>query len=172
MTTMGSEISRCRTLIADAVAGLDDERAAVRVEGRWSIAEIVEHLDRTYSGTTKGLERCLDAGATRVTGQSLRTRARRFVVVTVGYFPTGVDAPRHVLPSGAVTLSEVVERAGAHLQEMEGMLARAAERFGNGLVMDHPILGPFTAAHWARFHAVHTRHHCRQIVERRGRLHA
>jgi len=163
---MHHDLARCRTLIADATAGLDDARASVRVDGRWSVAEIVEHLDRTYTGTTKGLERCLEAGVPRATAQSLKGQMRRFVVVTLGWFPTGVEAPRHVQPTGELSLSTLLERASAHLAEMDAALLRATERFGTGPVMDHPILGPFTPAQWARFHLVHTRHHCRQIRQR------
>jgi hypothetical protein len=164
---MNPDLARCRALIESATAGLDDTAAATRVDGRWSIAEIVEHLDRTYTGTSKGLERCLDAGTPRVTAETLTTRARRLWVVTFGRFPTGIAAPRHVIPSGEIVLSAVVARAAADLSAMDLALARAAERFGMGLVMDHPILGPFTVRHWARFHLVHTRHHCRQIAARR-----
>ena len=58
-------------------------------------------------------------------------------------------------------------RVAADLTDMDLALARAADRFGPGPVMDHPILGAFTVRHWARFHYVHTRHHCRQITARR-----
>jgi hypothetical protein len=161
------DIARCQTLIGSATAGLDDKRGATRVGGRWSIAEIIEHLDRTFTGTSKGLERCLQAGAPRVTADTFSIRIRRWWVVTLGRFPTGIPAPRHVLPSGELLLSDVIARSSAHLAEMDAALARAVERFGADAVMDHPILGPFTAAQWARFHYVHTRHHCRQIAARR-----
>jgi hypothetical protein len=164
---MHPNLAHCRTLLETATAGLDDARASVRLDGRWSVAEIVEHLDRTYTGTTKGLERCLESGAPRVSAQTLRSRMRRFAVVTLGFFPTGIQAPRQVVPSGDVALSALLARVRTHLGEMDAALARAAGRFGDGPVMDHPILGPFTAAHWARFHRVHTRHHCRQIMDRR-----
>jgi len=167
---MHPDLVRCQTLIESAAAGLDDGQAALRVDGRWSVAEIVEHLDRTYTGTVKGLERCLEAGAPRVTSSTLKGRAQRFWVVTLGRFPTGIPAPRHVIPSGEMRLSEIVARTSTHLAAMDDALARAGARFGQRSVMDHPILGPFTVSHWARFHFVHTRHHCRQIAERRGRL--
>ena len=169
---MHADIESCRALIDVATAGLDDRQAAIRVDGRWSVAEIIEHLDRTYTGTVKGMERCLDAGAPRVSAQSTRNRLRRFVVVTLGLFPTGIPAPRHVLPSGEVSLSELVARIGDPLAEMDAVLGRARDRFGDGQVLDHPVLGPFTTADWARFHRVHTRHHCRQIEERRRRVEA
>ena len=90
--------------------------------------------------------------------------------VRLGWFPTGIEAPRHVVPTGAVALSEVIVRSGAHLREVDDAIARIVERFGRGPVLDHPILGPFTAADWVRFHHVHTRHHCRQITDRRTKL--
>jgi hypothetical protein len=164
---MQSYLARCQTLIESATAGLEDASAASRVDGRWSIAEIVEHLDRTYTGTSKGLMRCLESGTPRVTVGTLGTRARRFWVVTLGRFPTGIPAPRHVVPSGELLLSALVTRTAAHLADMDVALAQAAGRFGAGPVMDHPILGPFTVRHWARFHYVHTRHHCHQIAARR-----
>lgn len=167
---MHRDIEACRSVIEAATIGLDDERAAIRVDGRWSIAEIIEHLDRTYTGTVKGLERCLDAGAPRVSTPTPRSRLRRFIVVTLGWFPTGIQAPRHVLPGGEVALSAMADRIRLHLAEMDAALIRATERFGSGAVLDHPILGPFTTEDWARFHRVHTRHHCRQIAERRRRV--
>ena len=166
---MHGDVEACRSLIDSAIAGLDDEQGAIRFAGRWSIAQIVEHLDRTYTGTSKGLLRCLDAGSTRTTAPTLRGRLRRFVVVTLGWFPSGIEAPRHVVPSGELPLSAVAARARQHLAEMDEVLARAAERFGRGAVLDHPILGPFSIADWARFHRVHTRHHCAQIRDRRGK---
>lgn len=167
---MHPSLARCLAMIDAATSGLDDGRAAVRVNGQWSIAEIVEHLDRTYTGTTRGFERCLEAGAPRVTAATPKTRVRKLVVVTLGFFPTGIEAPRHVVPSGELTLSALVERVGAHLDALDKAAARAAERWGAAPVLDHPLLGPFTVADWMRFHQVHTRHHQKQMADRRGRL--
>ena len=167
---MNADLASCRTLIDTATAGLDDQRAAIRLDGRWSVAEIVEHLDRTYTGTTKGLGRCLDAGSTRTTAPHFRGRLRRFLVVTLGWFPDGIQAPRHVQPSGEVSLSAVMSRVSQHLSELDAIFVRATAHFGDEAILDHPLLGPFTIADWARFHRVHTRHHCKQIRERRGRV--
>lgn len=164
---MNRDVAACRSLLDTATAGLDDAQGAIRVDGRWSIAEIVEHLDRTYTGTSKGLRRCLEAGSTRTTAPTVRGRLRRFLIVTVGWFPSGIEAPRHVVPSGTLPLSAVMASTRQHLVEMDEVLARAREQFGRQAVLDHPILGPFTIADWARFHRVHTGHHCVQIRERK-----
>lgn len=151
-----------------AASGLDDEAGAVRVNGRWSIAEIVEHLDRTYTGTTKGFQRCLDLGTPRASAATLVSRTRKLVVVTLGFFPTGVEAPRHVLPSGQVALSAVMAGVRENLAVLDRTAGAVEARWGRQPVLDHPILGPFSIADWMRFHEVHTRHHRQQILARRG----
>ncbi|MGZ7099671.1 MAG: DUF1569 domain-containing protein [Candidatus Angelobacter sp.] len=35
--------------------------------------------------------------------------------------------------------------------------------------MDHPVLGPLTAAEWRKFHLVHGLHHVKQIRSLRER---
>ena len=63
-------------------------------------------------------------------------------------------------------------RVRTHLESLDRTAAAAQGRFGRGRVMDHPILGPFTVDQWLKFHRIHTRHHQKQIVERRKRLEA
>lgn len=167
---MHPELQRCLTLLDEATAGLDEASAGTRVDGRWSVAEIVEHLDRTYTGTTKGFERCLEAGAPRSSAPTMKSRLRVFAVVTMGYFPSGIEAPSHVVPTGRVSLPEAMQKVRAHLQMLDAAAAATEARLGRGRVMDHPILGPFTVAQWMRFHRIHTHHHQRQILERRRRL--
>jgi len=169
---MHIELQRCLTLLDEATAGLDEAGAATRVDGRWSVAEIVEHLDRTYTGTEKGFERCLEAGVPRASAPTLKSRLRVFLVVTLGYFPTGVEAPAHVVPTGRVSLPDLLTTVRTHLESLDGAAAAAEARFGTGPVMDHPILGPFTVDQWLRFHRIHTTHHQKQIVARRQRLEA
>jgi hypothetical protein len=46
---------------------------------------------------------------------------------------------------------------------MDAIVAQCEARFGCGKVLDHPILGPLTAAQWRKFHLIHGRHHVKQI---------
>ncbi|MEZ5285318.1 MAG: DUF1569 domain-containing protein [Vicinamibacterales bacterium] len=84
-----------------------------------------------------------------------------------GSVSSGIEAPRHVTPTGQPRLSALLERVSGSLAAFDDAARRAEARWGRALVLDHPILGPFTADDWRRFHRVHTRHHQRQIVERR-----
>lgn len=165
---MHSHLTDTRRLLDDAIHGIDAGVASQRpVPDRWSIAEIVEHLALAYEGTTKSVQRCMDRGTPAATSPGWRQRFFKWVIVDVGYFPTGAEAPKHVRPQG-VGLAAAVERAHEGLATMDQALAAAADRFGDRVALvDHPILGAFSIEDWRRFHRVHTRHHARQIHARR-----
>ncbi len=98
---MHPHLERSIAIIDAATADLPSEAAVRRpADGRWSIVEIVEHLQRAYSGTAKGLERCLERDAPSATQTSVgNTIATFVVVVTLGFFPHGRQAPKQVQPS-------------------------------------------------------------------------
>jgi hypothetical protein len=167
---MSPYLERCLSIIEQCTAGIDPERARVRVEGRWSVSEIVEHLDRTYSGTAKGFEICLEEGKPRAKNFSIASKLKTFVVLTLGRFPEGVQAPKHVIPGGAIDLPTAVTNARRDLERLDRASRDARSRFGGGKVLDHPILGAFSVEQWLRFHVRHTLHHEKQIRERAARV--
>lgn len=134
--------------------------------GKWTCAEIVEHLGRAFSGTAAGAQRALDAGHPLAGRPSLGRRAAVFVVVELGYLPSGRRSPKVAEPIGADPAT-VLEGTLAHLRAMDDRLSRAEHRFGASVhVLDHPVLGPLSVRQWRRFHWIHTRHHLKQIAER------
>jgi len=165
---MRPEVQAIRTMIDQAVVGVDTGVADWRqAPGRWSIGDIVEHLARTYMGTARGLGLCLAEGRSRATPLSWYARGRKYIVITMGHFPRGVESPAPMIPKDwgfAVAL----ERAHGGLDAFDTAVSAAIDRFGaTALILDHPVLGAFSAQDWCRFHWVHTRHHMRQIAERR-----
>lgn len=168
---MHAHLVAARRLLDDALEGIDPAGAARRpAEGKWCLAEVVEHLALAYEGTVKGMRRVLAAGAPMSTPPSPRQRLFKFIIVRVGYFPTGREAPRQVVPRG-VALEEAVGRAHAALDALDAALNDAAARFGaRRMLMNHPILGAFSVQDWRRFHRVHTSHHARQLRRLRPSL--
>ena len=55
-------LERLHEAIASATRGMTTEDLRRHPEGKWSAAEVLEHLYLTYTGTVKGFERCLQAG--------------------------------------------------------------------------------------------------------------
>lgn len=149
--------------IASATTDMSSQQLIAHAQGKWCAAEVLEHLYLTYHGTVKGCERCLEQGKSLARTPSLTERARAAVVVSFGYMPTGRKAPERSVPRG-MPAEEVVRAVGSEIIAMDDLLAKCEARFGrNTRILDHPILGPLTAAQWRKFHWVHGRHHVKQL---------
>jgi hypothetical protein len=131
--------------------------------GKWSCAEIVEHLMLTYSGTTKGLSNAMKSGRPLGSRPTLLDRVRTFAVAKVGYFPSGRTSPKLAAPNGGLELS-AMRRFYDTLVAMDATLTDAERRFGNDVkLLDHPSVGPLNAQEWRQFHRIHSKHHFKQM---------
>ena len=80
--------------------GMSSEQLSWHLPGKWSAAEVLEHLYLTYVGTTRGLEKVIARGTPLATRPSLAQRVLTLVVVELGYMPAGREAPAMVQPRG------------------------------------------------------------------------
>jgi hypothetical protein len=162
---MNSSCWRIHEVIHNAAAGMTPEQLEWHPEGKWSAAEILEHLSLTYSGSKIGLDRCAEAGKPSARGATLKDRLSAFVVVKLGYLPSGRQAPKGTVPKGAAS-SNIFEHFDYQLAAMDEAITRCEERFGGGVkLINHPIIGPLTASEWRKFHLVHAQHHAKQIAQ-------
>ncbi len=150
--------------LAEAAAGKMSPMQLGRrpAEGKWSASQILEHLSRAFSSTTRLLEKHLAAGEPAHRRASLGQRCRTLLVIELGYFPTGRPAPEFTLPQG-IAPEEALPRFRQTLVAMDDAITRCQRQFGATKIASHQIFGPLTARQWRRFHWVHTRHHARQI---------
>ena len=151
----------------DATRGAGDDARVRRDPAKWCVVEIVEHLTRAYSGTAKGFERCVEKGAPLVTPPSIKQRVQQFALINLGYFPEGRQAPKHIVPTGELDLNAVLDAVRRDLARLDQAAITTKQALGSGKMLDHPILGALTIDQWLRFHVIHTRHHARQIRQRR-----
>jgi hypothetical protein len=163
---MDSYLERLQRELENAIAGTAPAQMAKGPAGKWTPAEVLEHLFLTFRGTNKGLAKCLEKGSPLATGGTLRDRFRSFVVIDIGYFPSGRKAPERATPRG-MPAEEVHRTLFAEILQMDAGLAECERKFGpRAKIMDHPVLGPLNVRQWRKFHWVHGRHHARQIRER------
>jgi hypothetical protein len=156
-------LHRLQEEISAAVAGLSAEQLKRHPPGKWCAGEVLEHLYLTFTGTVKGFERVAQAGKPLATSQTWAQRGRTLVVVAFGYLPSGRQAPALARPRG-LPPEKVLAEIGLKISEMDDNIARCEEKFGSRRkLLDHPILGPLTAAQWRKFHLVHGLHHVKQI---------
>jgi uncharacterized protein DUF1569 len=157
-------LQRVQDAIADATRGMNAKELARHTEGKWSTAEILEHLDRTYTGTALHLQKCLDAGAPTASRAKLAQRFIVGIVVKLGYMPSGRKSPEFALPNGLAP-EEILRSIPAHIADMDRVLTECERRFGaRRHLADHPLLGPLSTEEWRKLHWVHTRHHMKQIA--------
>ncbi|HUK25719.1 MAG TPA: DUF1569 domain-containing protein [Terriglobales bacterium] len=165
---MDPNLLRLQRALSSAVHGMSPEQLARRpAEGKWSAAEILEHLYRTFTGTAKGFERCLQAGKPLVSPATRRQRFAALLVVGFGHMPRGRQAPQHTLPRG-LPAETVLSDLEARIAAMDQAIRCCEQQYGRkAKLLDHPILGPLTGRQWRKFHRVHGEHHARQILRLR-----
>ena len=168
---MEPHLERLQHTLNAAIAGFSTEQLTWHPEGKWSAAEVLEHLYLTYTGTIKGFERVLEAGKPIVTPATLKQRVGIVVVLGFSHLPSGREAPKMARPRGLPqekVLAEIVPK----IAEMDDFLSRCEQKMGHRKLLDHPILGPLTAAQWRKFHLVHGLHHIKQIRRLRAAVKA
>ena len=164
---MDAHLAELQQTLQSATNGLSEQQLSWHPAGKWCIAEVLEHLYLTYTGTIKGFERALAAGKSTARPRTWADRGRAFVVVGLGYLPSGRQAPAVARPIGLPrekVLAEIVPK----IAEMDEIIRRCEQQIGAGTKLDHPILGPLTLRQWRKFHLVHGRHHAKQIHKLRA----
>jgi hypothetical protein len=160
---MNFYLHRLQQDISEAIGGLSDEQLAWQPGNKWSSAQILEHLYLTYTGTTKGFERCFAANAPLAHRPKWDERLRTLVVIRCAYLPAGRKAPGAACPRGLppdLVRTEIFSR----IAEMDDLIERAVQTWGpDTRLLDHPILGPLRGFEWCKFHWVHGNHHLKQI---------
>jgi hypothetical protein len=160
---MNSALQDLANQIAHETQALTVDQFVWHPEGKWSIAEILEHLALTYSSTKLAFDGCLQSGKPSAGVPNARDRVRAFVVTRLGYLPSGREAPKGTRPKGE-QFESIRQNFASKITSMESIIAESERRFGRAAkILNHPFLGPFTASEWRRFHYVHGRHHLRQI---------
>jgi len=160
-------LDKLKQSLESAVEGMSSEQWSWHRPGKWSAAEVLEHLYLTYTGTIKGFERVMTTGKPLASRASMAHRVRTLVVVGFGHMPAGVKAPAVVVPKG-LPAEKVRADFGAKIGEMDAIITQCEARFGRRVhVLDHPILGPLTAPQWRKLHVVHGRHHHKQLLHLR-----
>lgn len=160
------ELESVRRETERSTRGASPEAMLRAPEGKWNSSQILEHLVLSYTATTKGLLRTMNAGEPQRGRPDLGQHLKRIYVLGIGRFPAGVEAPQHTVPLKGLG-EDPLRRFNDALVAMDATLADAEKRFGaRTRVLHHPVLGPLTVQAWRRFHQVHGRHHLKQIVAR------
>ena len=126
---MDSYLQRLQDALTSATRGMTFEDLARHPEGKWSAAEVLEHLYLTYTRTLKGFERCLAAGKPLARSPRPKERLSVAVVLGAGYMPGGRQAPSNTRPRG-MPAEKVVAEIGPKISAMDQLIAQCEARYG------------------------------------------
>ena len=164
---MNTLLEELRQALESSTDGMSEEEMKRHPAGKWCVAEVLEHLYLTYTGTVKGFSRVLDAGKPLVGRASFRQRLQTCAVLVLNYFPEGRTAPKMTVPKG-LPPGKLRADVATQIAVMDGIIDQCDARFRRRKLLDHPILGPLTAKQWRKFHLIHGRHHVKQILRLRA----
>jgi len=132
-------------------------------EGKWSSANLLEHLSLGFLITAKGCRMVLRQGGPELPKPTLHQRWLAFRVLVLGYFPMRVIAPKMVCPRG-LGPEDAQRSLLENIAEMDRMMRQCEEKFGSKREMlSHPYLGPLTIKQWRKFQLFHVRRHMKQL---------
>lgn len=152
------------TRFATRAAGVPAKHwTTARAPGKWSPAEIAEHLSLTYEHLLRELR---GGPPARVKGSWLVRLAARYkflpMLLRDGTIPPGVRAPREVRPQmPAEDRTEALERFQALAVDFEEEIT--SRRAAGGGALTHPYFGKLGPERGIRFVEVHIRHHTTQL---------
>jgi hypothetical protein len=134
--------------------------------GKWSCAQILEHLLLSYAATTKGTQTAMEAGRPLGGQPRLKDKLATFYVAKLGLIPSGRTAPKQAIPKNGIG-AESLGQFNDALVAMDATLTDAEKRFGSTVkILDHPLLGPLSAKDWRLVHRTHAKHHLKEIEKR------
>lgn len=156
--------------IRSATEGMPDHEMTWHPQGKWSTAEILEHLTLAYSRTAERMRPLLERELPIFPSRTLIQWVGGIFTLRLGVIPVARKAPEALHPVG-MTAAEVRTRIEESLSQMDQVIDRCEQRFGcNKRVMAHPFLGALSTSEWRKFHRVHTLHHMKQVQMLRQKM--
>jgi hypothetical protein len=168
---MNSDLHQLQRVLALSLHGLDANQTQLRPPtrpGNWSIQQIVEHLLLSYSGTETAIASRLIKRTPTSARPTLKHRLGQYLVLRLGYLPSGRKAPALVTPQPteqALTGEDLAHATADHLARLDLLFTEAEHLFGpTSPCIRHMALGPLSIQQWCRFQLVHGKHHVKQIL--------
>jgi hypothetical protein len=159
------DIDGKRASLLRGVEGLSDEQQVFRASpGRWSVAEIVEHLSMVEASVARLLVSLL--GKAEAAGHA-REAGAAFAPVSIAGFVEQSRAQKYNAPESARPTGVPLAESVARLRETRAGLHNLRPRFESvdcaAVRFPHPAFGPLDLYQWLAFLGAHDARHLAQI---------
>jgi Protein of unknown function (DUF1569) len=162
------QLEQALAAVERATAHLDAAQIARPVPGKWSVADILDHLRKAFTLNAAALDKAVETGRVKIRTPTVTQWMARTTVLGLGYFPKA-RAPEATTPGSSVPPERLVGATREGIVAVDAALTRAADRFGEGTpILNHPYFAAMSSRQWRAFHWRHTIHHMKQVRDRRG----
>ncbi len=161
-------IDRTRARLVAAVEGLSEGQQTFRpAPGRWSAAELVEHLSIVEGGVVRLLEKMLGKGEEESGAASSSSDGLFADPISIEEFverSRGVklEAPERIRPTG-LPLADSLARLRDSRAALHALRPRVESADGRSLRFPHPAWGPLDLYQWLLFVGAHEDRHLAQL---------
>jgi hypothetical protein len=158
-----SRIAALEAVVLGPLAGRPEDHWQRAPAGKWTPAQIVEHLALSFELSAGGFETGTGTGIRR--RKTPLERVSGWFVFGLGWTPPGIRAPRRATPAARVEAADAERHFRDGLARWSALESRGASG-GPAAFVHHPRLGQVDFEGWLRFHEWHCGHHARQIERR------
>lgn len=159
------ENARIRQELKDTVGNLTAEQTGRRDRGgKWSVAEVVEHVSLVDEGITKICAKLLGKAKSesRVADGKVNL-SEDFLEKLIEIADRKVEAPAFVRPVSGRTIAESFARMDESQKIMDEIRPLFESFDGTADKFPHPLLGKISAHEWLALRADHEARHIKQI---------
>lgn len=159
------QLSSLESVVLDPLQDVSTSDWTTAREGKWSIAQIVEHLAIAFDLVATGFA-ALPEDNSKEREATPAQAVLRHTLLGSGDLPEGMRAPDISHPSDDPDPELVVARFRMGIEQTRTLVEDWSEERQVSTFLRHPILGDLNLPEWVRFHFVHCTLHARQIEKR------
>lgn len=156
------QLSRLEPIVFNPIHGIRQEDWNRAPEGKWSLAQVIEHLAITMDVVAEEFER-REGSVGRERQATPAQSVMRHTMLGGGEFPKGMRAPDITLPTQDPDPELASARFRMAVERTRSLVEQWPEESQLGTFVRHQVLGDLNLPEWVRFHYVHSSLHSRQI---------
>jgi hypothetical protein len=164
------QLSSLESIVLDPLQDISASDWISAPEGKWSIAQIIEHLAIAFDLVATGFAG-LPQDDSKDREASPAQAVMRHALLGSGELPKGMRAPDISHPSDNPDPELVVARFRMGIEQTRTLVEDWPADRQVSTFLRHPVLGDLNLPEWVRFHFVHCTLHSRQIEKRLAKLH-
>jgi hypothetical protein len=159
------QLAALESMILTPLDGVQKEAWHRAPRGRWSVAQVLNHLALGLDAVVRKLEERKDR--TDLTRRATpKQHLLRHLMLGLGRFPPGRRTPEGTVPADRPDPELVAAQFRMAIRRLEGLCETLPPEQQQRIFVRNPVLGDLNLPEWVRFFYVHNRHHAQQIKVR------